>query len=308
MPEYDLCSAVFVLRPQRMFSTHYRFLGRMAQKLFLLMLTQAGYASLAEELHDLVVALPFTVSDLFQDGSDHYWMRVTGLNLSICQVIQHMSTILPGQTFDVPPRDSADESKWTVGVEAVVTSQHEWAGQSTYEGLVNAAWKRPRGGQLTLDFMTPTVLKSVGVYRLFPEPALVFRLLYERLLKMLAIRLPFQPEITYLETFAEYCVETTDFQMSCAHVPLKHGQAAAFYGLVTYRILAANPNFYKRAKNRQAKHNDFSLMTIYRDTQRQWQQYACLFNLLAAFAFYSGLGMYTGQGMGMVRKVELYGR
>lgn len=308
MTKCDLCSAVFVLRPQRMFSTHFRFLGRMAQKLFLLMLTQAGYDTLAEELHDLNAALPFTVSDLFQNGSEHYWMRVTGLSPQLCQAIQHMSSILPGQTLNVPPRDSADEAAWTVRVEAAVMSQHEWAGQSTYKGLVSAVWERPTGGQLTLDFMTPTVLKSVGVYRVFPEPALVFRLLYERLLKVGDITLPFQPEITYLETFAEYFIETTDFQVACTQVPLKRGQAAAFYGLVTYQVLAENNDFHKRAKNRQSKYNDSGLMTIYQDIQSQRQQYACLVNLLAAFAFYSGLGMYTGQGMGMVRKVERNGR
>jgi len=30
----------------------------------------------------------------------------------------------------------------------------------------------------------------------------------------------------------------------------------------------------------------------------------CLLHTLAAFAFYSGLGSYTGQGMGMVRMVR----
>jgi hypothetical protein len=75
MSDWDLCSAVFILRPERMFPAQHRFLGRMAQKLFLLMLNQAGYETLAKKLHSLNTVLPYTVSDLFMNGRDHTWMR-----------------------------------------------------------------------------------------------------------------------------------------------------------------------------------------------------------------------------------------
>jgi CRISPR/Cas system endoribonuclease Cas6 (RAMP superfamily) len=301
---YDLCSAVFVLRPQRMFPAHHHFLGRMAQKLFLLMLTEAGYAALATELHDLNGALPFTVSDLFQNGSEHYWMRVTGLTPTLCQALQHLVQLLPGRTLEMPPRDSVDEAVWRVNVAAAVITQHEWTGASTYGTLMREGWRNPPHNALTLDFMTPTALKSVGVYRSFPVPALVFRLLYERLLKVKDIPLPFQPEVAYLETFADYWMEVAAYQIECGPIPLKMGEVAAFHGWVTYRFLPGNEDFRKRAERQQAKHNDSSLMVTYRDIQRQREQYSCLVNLLATFVFYSGLGMYTGQGMGMVRKVE----
>jgi CRISPR/Cas system endoribonuclease Cas6 (RAMP superfamily) len=197
MSDCDLCSAVFVLRPQRMFPTQHRFLGRMAQKLFLLMLNRAGYEALAVKLHGLNTALPYTVSDLFMNGSQHTWMRVTGLNAELCYAIQHLVERLPGQMLEVPARDSADEIAWNVHIEAAVMSQHEWAGSDTYDSFVQQAWMKPAGSRLTLDFMTPTALKSVGVYRPFPQPTLVFRLLYERWLKLNAAPLPFQPDVTY---------------------------------------------------------------------------------------------------------------
>lgn len=44
-----------------------------------------------------------------------------------------------------------------------------------------------------------------------------------------------------------------------------------------------------------------SLLAAYEDITRQHQQYTCLINTLAVFAFYSGVS-YTAQGMGMVRQ------
>lgn len=304
MSDCDLCSAVFVLRPQRMFPVQQRFLGRMAQKLFMLMLNRAGYEALAKDLHSLNAALPFTISDLFMNGDQHYWMRVTGLTPELCHAIQHLVERLPGQMLEVPPRDSADESAWMVSVEIAAMSQHEWAGNDTYSSFVQQAWMKLAGSRLTLDFMTPTALKSVGVYRPFPQPTLVFRLLYERWLKLNTILLPFQPEVAYLEAFTDYLIEIADYQIECGSIPQKHGQTTTFYGQITYHLVSGNDDFHKRAETQQTKRDDSSLMMIYHDIQKQLEQYASLVHFLAAFAFYSGLGSYTGQGMGMVRRVE----
>lgn len=300
----DLCSAVFVLRPQRMFPTQHRFLGRVAQKLFLLMLNQAGYEVLAEKLHGLNAVLPYTISDVFMNGSQHTWMRITGLNAELCQAIQHLVDRLPGQMLEVPPRDSADEAVWMVRVEAAVMSQHEWAGNATYDSFIRQAWLKPKDNRLTLDFMTPTALKSVGVYRPFPQSTLVFRLLYERWLKLNAVLLPLQPEVTYLEAFTDYLIEIADYEIACASTPQKSGKTTTFYGWITYRLLSGNDDFRKRAETQQAKNGDTSLLLIYEDIRKQREQYAALVHFLGAFAFYSGLGSYTGQGMGMVRRVE----
>jgi CRISPR/Cas system endoribonuclease Cas6 (RAMP superfamily) len=308
MSDYDLCSAVFILRPQRVLATQHRFLGRMAQKLFLLMLNQADYEALAKKLHSLNTGLPYTVSDLFMNGRDHTWMRVTGLNPELCHAIQHLVDRLPGQILEVPSRDSVDEAAWTVRVEAAVMSQHEWAGNATYSSFVQRAWMKPADNRLTLDFMTPTALKSVGVYRPFPQPTLAFRLLYERWLKLNAAPLPFQPELAYLEAFTDYLIEIADYEIACASTPQKSGQTTTFYGWITYHLLSGNDDFRKRAETQQTKRGDTSLLLIYEDIRKQREQYASLVHLLATFAFYSALGSYTGQGMGMVRKVERNGR
>lgn len=304
MSDCDLCSAVFILRPQRMLPTQHRFLGRMAQRLFLLMLNHAGYEALVVKLHGLNTPLPYTVSDLFMNGGQHTWMRVTGLSAELCHAIQHLVERLPSQTLEVPSRDSADETAWNVRIEAAVMSQHEWAGNATYDSFVQQAWMKPKNNRLTLDFMTPTALKSVGVYRPFPQPTLVFSLLYERWLKLNAAPMPFQPEVTYLEAFTDYLIEIADYEIACASTPQKSGQTTTFYGWITYRLLSGNDDFRKRAETQQTKTRDTSLLLIHEDIHKQREQYAALVHFLAAFAFYGGVGGYTGQGMGMVRKVE----
>jgi hypothetical protein len=233
---------------------------------------------------------------------------VTGLNPELCHAIQNLVDRLPGQMLEVPPRDSADEAAWTVRVEAAVMSQHEWTGNATYSGFVQQAWLKPADNRLTLDFMTPTALKSVGVYRPFPQPSLVFRLLYERWLKLNATPLPFQPEVAYLEAFTDYLVEITDYEIACTSTPQKNGQTTTFYGWITYRLLSGNDDFRKRAETQQTKRDDPNLMMMYRDIQQQLEQYVALVHFLGAFAFYSSLGSYTGQGMGVARKVERNGR
>jgi CRISPR/Cas system endoribonuclease Cas6 (RAMP superfamily) len=287
-----------------MFPVQQRFLGRMAQRLFLLMLNQAGYEALAQRLHDLNTALPYTVSDLFMDGDQHPWMRATGLNAELCQALQGLVQRLPGQVLEVPPRDSADENVWTVRIEAVVMSQHEWAANTTYDSFIRQAWVKPKNDCLTLDFMTPTALKSVGVYRPFPQPTLVFRLLYERWLKLNAVPLPSQPEMAYLEAFTDYLIEIADYEIACGSTPQKKGQTTTFYGWITCHVLAGNDDFRKRAETQLAKTGDSTLLLMYEDIRKHREQYTALVHFLAAFAFYSGVGSYTGQGMGMTRTLE----
>lgn len=295
----DLTSAVFVLRPPKAFAGE-KFLGRAAHKLFLLMLARAGelsgqdYAALADELHDLDAALPFTVSDLFTDNATHFWMRVTGLDARIGAALDVMARVLPGR---------AEVDGWNV--EFGLLSRHDWAAQTTCEDFVRDHWKYPARQRLTLEFITPTAIKSVGVSRPFPDPALVFRLLYERLLKLDGLRLPFMPEVAALETFAQYYVEIADYEIHCIEVEMK-GPTKAFCGAVTYRVLETNDAFEKRARTRRDKYGDGSLIAAWEDIHRNHGQYGRLLNLLAHFAFYSGVGSKTGQGMGMARPIEAY--
>jgi hypothetical protein len=65
-----------------------------------------------------------------------------------------------------------------------------------------------------------------------------------------------------------------------------------------------NEAFHKRAQTRLKKEQDKTLLALYDDIRERHELYAWLIHLLAAFAFYSGVGMYSGQGMGMTRRIE----
>lgn len=304
----DLCSAVFVLRPDKPL-TPKRFLGRAAHKIFLLMLARVGdltaqpsYRAMATELHDLNAAKPLTVSDLFPVDGARLWMRVTGLEPTLCAALMEAVRVLPNQRFEVDSR-KPDEDAFDCVVEFAALSQHEWAIQTTYPDFVRQHWKPVR--KFDLNFMTPTVIRSVGVYRPFPEPKLIFRLLYERFQKFEGLTLPFTPEIERLELFADYLVGVADYQLTCLNdMPTKRN-VVAFYGNVTLEILRDNDAFQKRAHTRQTRDGDSSLLAAYEEIARQHHQYTCLINTLAAFAFYSGVGSYTAQGMGMVRQEKV---
>lgn len=302
MTEYDLCSAVFVIHSDRRLPTG-RFLGRAANKLFFEMLNHAtGTRTISDILHNQDSALPYSVSDLFHASDDFYWFRITGLEPSMCLLVKNLAEQLRGQTVIVPPRPNTDDVPWQVKIESGMLSQ-----QMTYRELVQSAWRKPSGYTLTLNFVTETVLESIGVYRPFPEPALVFKLLYERLLKLQGIELRFKPEVAALEAFADYFVGVSDYQIKCAPLSIKQAPEIAFCGQITYKLLCENDAFRKRAETRRDRDNDASLLTIHDHIVGHYDEYACLLNLLSAFAFYSGVGKETGQGKGMVRKVETHG-
>lgn len=308
MPAVDLCSTVFLIRPHGLFTPR-KFLGRMAHKLFLSMLDQADLKPLANRLHDQSDRLPFSVSELFPNGAQHFWMRVAGLTPQMSLVLRTQLGALMGQTIHVEPRDQVDETQWECTVDAVIPSQHEWARSQTYSEFIGSAWHIPRQRRMRLEFVTPTAVKSVGMYRPFPLPHWIFRPLYERLLRLDTLTLPYQPDPAYLEAYAEHFMSIQDYELRCiSGLPMKDESLVAFKGWVDYRLLSANEDFEKSTRKVGRLYRDVPAATVYSDIQHHREQYACLLHLLAQFAFYSGVGRYTGQGMGMVQINERAGQ
>lgn len=301
MSDCDLCSAVFVLHSARRFDPEH-FQGRAAHKLFLIMLGAAGFVDLAAALHDLDAALPFTVSPIFQSAPEHFWIRFTGLSAEMCATLNEMADRLRGKAVEMPARAGINEQGWILNVEAAVLSHHDWAGMTILTEFIEKGWILPRQRSITLEFATPVLLKSVGLVRPFPEPALIFKLLYGRWLK-LGAALPFQPSVEALEGFLSHLVEFRDYEISCKQSPLKKSSVATFTGWASYTLLRENPAFQKRAQTRLERDQDSSLYDLYQQIARQQDDFARLLHLLAEFAFYSGLGSKTAQGMGMIRKI-----
>lgn len=319
MSNYDLCSAVFKLSSERWLSND-RIMGQAAQKIFLAMLSHMKlltenewFDNLAKEIHPEPGnppprgPLPYTVSDLAPPNGPHLWIRVTGLEPRLCDALAAMVDKLPGREVDIPSRPHTNEKVWTVRVQSGMLSGQTWTGQTSYEDFVEENWKRPPAGWLRLEFMKPVVIESWGIYRPFPEPTTVFRLLYERIQKIEGVQLPFAPETDQLEAFVFYLIGTADYHIQRVEVELER-KVIGFSGWVVYKIFSKNKSLVSAARYWREQHGEVGLTTVVDDLMNNYDAYARLVNLLAAFAFYSGLGGYTAKGMGMVRKVERNGR
>lgn len=273
-PTNTLLSAVFVLRYGRAFRSD-KHMGRAAHKLALSLIGQAN-AALADALHNHDGLLPITISDLFQSDSHHHWLRITALRSDVT-----------GAVLALVGRDDLHVDGWTV-VQGMAV-QHDWSGSTHPDDLLRDRWQPVR--TLKLEFASPTSFRSVGLYRPLPEPGLVFKSLYERWRGLMDTALPFSPDPADLETFASHLVSLDYHRVSGVRVSMKHGHIPAFRGTAHYLFERENTALAKRDPE------------LYARLHTQRGEYASLLNLLAHFGFYSGVGIKTAQGMGMLRLV-----
>jgi CRISPR-associated endoribonuclease Cas6 len=161
-------------------------------------------------------------------------------------------------------------------------ARHPWAGQSSYQDL---AAPFLLGGQekvsrkVRLEFVSPITFRSGGRYVPLPLPELVFGSLLDRWQTFAPIAL--HPEV---RRFAEEAVVLSQYKLRTRGLPYKHGEKASgeqrgqggwqigFTGQVIFTAL--NPDRY-------------------------WLN---VLHLLAAYAFYSGVGYQTGTGLGQARR------
>jgi len=270
----SLVAAVFVLSYERAFRSD-RYLGRAAHKLALELIARVNPA-LSEELHHHDGLMPLTVSDLFQSDTHHHWLRLTALREDVAAVLQKL--------VEADARHIRVDG-WQV--EQAVMSQHDWCGSAAPADLIDEHWQAERS--LTLKFETATSFKSVGLYRPVPEPALVFKSLYERWQRLIGVALPFAPQPAALEAFARDLLSIEDYALEFVAVPMKQGVIPAFRGRVKYHIERQNGALAKRDPD------------VYPRLLAQHAEYASLLHLLAHFGFYAGVGIKTAQGMGMMR-------
>ncbi|MFN8443277.1 MAG: CRISPR-associated endoribonuclease Cas6 [Caldilineaceae bacterium] len=236
-------------------------------------------ASLASELHDLEGAKPLTCSSLFGDieyrdrealyrTGELYWLRVTGLT-------QRVSEAILAAFWQQKP------SFWKLAghpfqvVNAFCHPQrHPWSGSTTYEALAERhLLGQPTTKQMnevTLEFASPTAFKSKELQVPLPLPNLVFGSLVDRWNRFSTVELSEQ-----VRSFGELAVEVNVFDLRSVPVEQKNKSVrVGAMGSVRYRA-------------------------CYED--RYWLG---LYQLLADFALYSGVGVQTATGMGQVRRIE----
>jgi CRISPR-associated endoribonuclease Cas6 len=159
----------------------------------------------------------------------------------------------------------------------------EWANHTSFEALVNAA-RAVQGratAEVTLEFASPTVLaRGTAAWGrhldLLPDPVLIF----ERLARVWNV---FAPIALALDTravadFVRSSVIVARHQLETRAIFLDQQPQAGFMGFCTYRAMT-DPGTPIAAGLRP----------------RQW------LHLLAAFAYYAGIGQDTTLGMGRAR-------
>jgi CRISPR-associated endoribonuclease Cas6 len=250
-------------------------LGRAGQALLLQLIQQRDLA-LAESLHNLNGPKPFTVSNLVmgkrQQGSVQLqtgqsgWLRFTGLSREVSQHLLALGSSPPASIV------LAGQTLAVTGA-TLDPTRHPWAGQCSFQDLAApfllGGQARP-ATKISLDFASPTTFKSQGRFVPLPLPELVFGSLLDRWQAFAPIAL--HPEV---RRFAQEAVVLSRYHLRSRGLPAKEGgQQIGFTGQATFTAL---------------------------NRDRYWLN---VLHLLAAFAFYSGVGYQTGAGLGQTRAID----
>lgn len=247
-------------------------LGRANQQLFLSLIGRHNPA-LAHELHEGNGSKPFTVSNLMVGQVDQPgrrtlqagetgWLRFTGLTAEVSEALLATAQQMPA-TIEI------DHTPFQVTGMTFNPAEHPWAGVVSYQDFAAPYLLGQETGRKRryVTFAGPTTFRRQGMFCPFPLPELVFGSLLDRWQQVAPIQL--HPA---MRAFAAEKIAVQDYRLKSLALPSKgRGQIIAFSGRVGYRLL----------------HQD-----------RFWQ---AMFNLLADFAFFGGVGYQTAAGLGMVR-------
>ncbi len=269
----DLVALVLTVAPPQPVVTP-GHLGRAAHSL-LLRLIQAEAPDLAQALHSGHTAKPFTCTTLIggkrQDTADSRqyqpdapaWLRFTGLNTAVCTHLLRLAQE-PPQTIEL------DGHPFVVQSATVDNAVHPWAGHTSYQGLgsPHLLAHRPPAFRIKLEFASPTTFRSQGRSRPMPMPEWVFGSLLDRWNSFSPIQAAEE-----MRRFAAECVAMSKFRLRTRAIPLKNKVVQmGCVGRADY-------------------------VCLHRDNY-----WASMLNMMADYAFYSGVGYQTTKGLGQVRR------
>ncbi len=266
-------------------------MGRAVQQLALSIVRQQDRARqrippLSDQIHDTHELKPYAVSGLLQPDraspvhgpvkpGDRAWIRIVGLNSELLA------------DFTQPVVQELDGAAWSLDGFFTDTTAHPWSGQTTYLALVKQAEDAPLPEKIDFEFASPTAFRSRGNTVPLPIPALVIGSLIERWNNFGPFRLP-----DLLTQFVEQQVVVHHYETETRILTFKQGSyQVGFIGRVTFEVLPRNRSLQDANP------------TLARALAAEYENLARAAGLLADFAFYSGVGMKTAQGMGMARRL-----
>jgi CRISPR-associated endoribonuclease Cas6 len=285
---HDLTSIVVEVRAAQATSLT-RHMGRAIQHVLLRQVVEPYDAALSAELHDGDGLKPYTVSGLMQpdsnepklgkiDPGDRAWFRMAGLCRGITEALRDWA-LTPPKVVEI------DGVPWWLEEVYVTRKGHHAAGSTSYKSMIErAAGERPPH-KLNLAFTIPTAFHSAGMNLPFPLPSLVFGSLLRQWEAFSAIPLP--EEMT---AFIDYYVMLQRYDLETAILSFKHGsKQIGFVGTATYEVAQRNRQLERRDEATAAA------LGAERDRLAQ------MVGMLVQFGDYSGVGIKTTSGMGMVR-------
>ncbi len=253
-----------------------RDLGRASHALLLRLIAERT-PELAEALHDANGPRAFTCSSLVGGRLDGHvlhlspegeaWLRFTGLSTQVSEQLVGLATNPPAMV-------ELDGQSLQVCRATLDAQEHPWAGCDDYRQLcarvLHAAG--PPSRTLALEFASPTTFHSRNaagqrVNVPLPLPHLVFGSLLDRWQAFSPVAL--DPDV---RTYAEQMVVLSRHRLHTRFLRFKEqGGETGFVGEATFAAL---------------------------NSDRYWVR---VLQLLAAYAFYAGIGAKTGMGMGQAR-------
>jgi len=289
----DLAALIIHLRAPRPMHV-YNHMGRATFQLGLMLLNALDPA-LAVDIHDEGAEKPFTVSGLMRGDSVHFgdletgdacWLRFTALSESTVAALDayHRSTmtcLTEGTAVFV----EIDRMMWEVT--AVVWDDSVLPGLISYQQLIERHQQVAPSQMQTLNFRSATTFRSNGTIMPLPRPDLVFGSLLNRWIAFTSHRLRDLPD-DQLMMFLTHHVVIGGYQTQTALYKGKNGsQEIGFTGEVSFELLKTSEFLQKREP------------ALEKVLRRDYVWFARTVNLLADFAYYSGVGRKTTNGMGM---------
>lgn len=274
-----------------------RHMGRAVQQLCLALVQQHDPA-LSEAAHGISQVKPYAVSGLLRIGTtqailghvlpeDRAWIRLVGLRAEIVSALDAFVQRNPA-TIEL------DHKLWYVEDVAWNPAKHPWAGRTTYAHLAAAHQQAAPPDELWFRFMTPTAFSSADLNIPLPDPVRIFDSLCQRW-RALNTLPPGWDLPDLLTEFVRYFVPLTEYRASTAPLEMKSPEIGFCSDGVKFsvkRSVSVSPSMRNNNPDKAALLDQLN-------TQRD--ELAHALGLLADFAFYSGVGIKTTTGMGMVK-------
>ena len=286
---YNLTSVVVEVRAGVTYRLT-RHMGRAIQQVLLRHVVEPHDADLSQTLHDSSGLKPYTVSGLMRPDTnqplygdvnqgDRAWFRMVGLGRPVTEALRDWA-------FVPPDLVEIDNLPWWIETAHTDRAGHHAASSTHYRTLVEAAEQDEPQHKLPLTFLVTTAFHSGGMNLPFPLPTLVFGSLLRQWEAFSGLPLP-----PLLHDFIEHYVMLSRYELGTEILSFKQGsKQIGFTGAATYQIARRNHHLERQQPEREAA------------LQTERERLTRMVGLLLDFGVYSGVGIKTTAGMGMMSR------